>query len=128
MCHLTTTLTSSRTSDTYRHCSTHRLQVWRCPCPPGPFNLIYFPSRYAPYENCNSSNDNDNFVCLNTSHWNDFHEMAMKSGSDFLFGISFGLVQACIEKGRSPPCSLALGSIGSVRSEALRVNVLHRNF
>ena len=31
---------------------------------------------YAPFSSCNSSADNDNFVCLNTSHWDSLYRMA----------------------------------------------------
>ena len=31
---------------------------------------------YAPFSACNSSVDNDNFVCLNTSHWDSLYRMA----------------------------------------------------
>ena len=35
--------------------------------------------------------------CLNASHWDSLHGFAEASGAEFLFGVSFGLAQACIE-------------------------------
>jgi hypothetical protein len=53
---------------------------------------------YQPYSNCNSSADNDDFVCLNTSHWNSLYNWANASGTEFIFGISYDFVKACAEK------------------------------
>ena len=53
---------------------------------------------YQPYSNCNSSADNDNFVCLNTTHWNSLYNWANASGTEFIFGISYDFVAACAEK------------------------------
>ena len=55
---------------------------------------------YDPAAPCNSTADNDNSVCLNASHWNDLYTMANKSGTAFLFGVSFDMAEACIDKGK----------------------------
>lgn len=53
---------------------------------------------YQPYSNCNSSADNDDFVCLNTTHWNSLYNWANASGTEFIFGISYDFVAACAQK------------------------------
>jgi hypothetical protein len=35
--------------------------------------------------------------CLNASHWNDLYAFAEGSGTEFIFGVAFGLPQACAE-------------------------------
>jgi len=35
--------------------------------------------------------------CLNATHWGDLHQLAVKSDSDFIFAVSYGLEQACRE-------------------------------
>ena len=35
--------------------------------------------------------------CLNSTHWDNLHALAHQSGADFIFGVSFGLPQACAE-------------------------------
>lgn len=55
--------------------------------------------QYAPFSPCGPDHDGDNHVCLNTTHWNSLYTMANKSGSAFLFGVSFDMVQACADKG-----------------------------
>ena len=50
---------------------------------------------YEPYAPCNSSNDYDYAVCLNTTHWNSLYNMANKSESDFIFGLSYDLNAGC---------------------------------
>jgi len=35
--------------------------------------------------------------CLNASHWCDLHDLALKSGADLIFGVSYGLDKACQE-------------------------------
>jgi len=51
--------------------------------------------QYAPFAPCTSHNDSDQFVCLNTTHWNALYTMAAKADADFLFGIAFDMVKAC---------------------------------
>jgi len=34
--------------------------------------------------------------CLNASHWDRVYNLAKESGSDFIFGVSFGLEEACM--------------------------------
>ena len=53
---------------------------------------------YVPYAPCNKSEDYDDHVCLNTTHWDNLYEMANKSGTDFIFGVSYDMVQACVDK------------------------------
>jgi hypothetical protein len=53
---------------------------------------------YQPFSACNSSVDNDNYVCLNTSHWNSLYNWANASGTEFIFGISYDFVAACEQK------------------------------
>ena len=35
--------------------------------------------------------------CLNATHWRDLHDFGLNSGSDFIFGVAYGLEQACRE-------------------------------
>ena len=53
---------------------------------------------YVPYAACAPHNDSDQHVCLNTTHWDSLYAMANKSGTDFIFGLSYDMVQACVDK------------------------------
>jgi len=66
---------------------------------------------YQPYSGCNSLADNDTFVCLNSSHFGKLHDMAVNSGTDFIFGVSYDMVTACNENSAyvwKPDAALAM--------------------
>ena len=60
---------------------------------------------YAPFDRCDKHNhtDGDNYVCLNTTHWDALYNLAHKSDTDFIFGISYDMVQACAHASSSSP-------------------------
>lgn len=54
---------------------------------------------YVPFDaSCNKTEDGDQHVCLNMSHWNSLYSLAKRSDTDFIFGISYDMVQACTDK------------------------------
>ena len=60
---------------------------------------------YAPFDRCDTGNhtDGDYYVCLNATHWDSLYNLANKSGTDFIFGISYDMVQACAHASASSP-------------------------
>ena len=55
---------------------------------------------YEPFvpSSCASRPDSDVYVCLNASHWESLYAMARKSGTEFVFGVSYDMAQACADK------------------------------
>ena len=40
--------------------------------------------------------------CLNATHWDAFYDFSQRAGADFIFGVAFGLEQACAGGGATP--------------------------
>jgi hypothetical protein len=55
---------------------------------------------YEPFvpSSCASRPDSDAYVCLNVSHWESLYAMARRSGTEFVFGVSYDMAQACADK------------------------------
>ena len=57
-------------------------------------------------------------MCLNTTHWAALYGLAEKSGTDFLFGISYDMVQACVAKANYTwDATAAVAMIKHIRKE-----------
>lgn len=54
---------------------------------------------YAPFSPCSSVDNNETYTCLNTTHWDKLYALAERSGTDFVFGLSFDLERACVARG-----------------------------